>query len=456
MDINSLYDWIISNWSSKCNVQESASVPTDAPSSGKITFHYNTDTKKVYSYDFANSKWVEGVGGGGGSSNYVAVTDSTDLTLAEGSCYDLQSAFGGKVLKLNKPSALGVTIRIMNSTSVANTSYFTTIVPNTNVQINNLANNFVYDTPCVVDLVGVATSADPSTAGSWMLVPVWTGDRTDVVDVEVMRDDFSVSNGKTYLVDTTLKAITVTVPSNVSTYPYSFKVLDMKGTASTNNITVDFTTNGYKFEGVASTNFIINTNNRLSQFVSSDATYGFKEFGSTDFNISALVTNTPKYTDVGWTTYTPTIGVLSGTAPTLHATAMVNALYCIVGKTLKVKMNICQSTAGISGAGTYTYSLPSGVVINTAIHPLDTTGLATAQGTNIRTYMLPLGYGTGYMAGSAGGMLKVYPSGTNKVSLMASEYLTGTSSIQRWQGNLYFSYSAQNLQYEFCFEVAIL
>jgi hypothetical protein len=74
-------------------------------------------------------------------------------------------------------------------------------------------------------------------------------------------------------VNSTGGAITVEVPTGASAGD-TFKIADSRGTAGINNITVDFTTNGYNLFGTAN-DYMMNVNNTVNTFVFVDATVGW-------------------------------------------------------------------------------------------------------------------------------------------------------------------------------------
>jgi hypothetical protein len=91
--------------------------------------------------------------------------------------------------------------------------------------------------------------------------------------------DFSPEDGITYLVDTSSSIVNIIVPPNIE-YPFYFKVVDLKNTFATNNCAVNVTTNSYNIEG-NSTNFIMNENGSVYEFIATESTYGFKKVNLT-------------------------------------------------------------------------------------------------------------------------------------------------------------------------------
>lgn len=70
---------------------------------------------------------------------------------------------------------------------------------------------------------------------------------------------------------------------------------------------------------------------------------------------------------VEWQTYTPTLGVYSGTAPTKPTAYTERALYKVIGKTLYIKYTLYYTSGAgaATGTGAYSWSIPSGYTIDT-------------------------------------------------------------------------------------------
>ena len=76
------------------------------------------------------------------------------------------------------------------------------------------------------------------------------------------------------IVDVSSTPQTLEVPSNAATGDW-FIVVDSEGNSFTNNITIDFTTNGFPVEAGTVANQTINTNNGKAKYVYINSTYGF-------------------------------------------------------------------------------------------------------------------------------------------------------------------------------------
>ena len=79
--------------------------------------------------------------------------------------------------------------------------------------------------------------------------------------------------GEVVKVDVTSNTVDVLPPENVSPGD-KFYVVDARGNAATNNITVDFVTGGYNLAGV-SANDVISTDYELKTYLYIDSVYGF-------------------------------------------------------------------------------------------------------------------------------------------------------------------------------------
>jgi hypothetical protein len=88
--------------------------------------------------------------------------------------------------------------------------------------------------------------------------------------------NFTAVSGEGYFVDTTLGAITVTLPSSPSAGDY-VSIKDYANTADTNNITID--RNGSNIQGITN-NFIIDTEGLAITLLYSDATQGWISTGA--------------------------------------------------------------------------------------------------------------------------------------------------------------------------------
>lgn len=475
-----LYDWLISSngFPSKANYQEGSVDPSTAPSTGKLTFYYNTTSKKVFTYDFSTSSWKEGLGGGGGGfSDTVSITTNTNITLEPSKAYDLVSDFGNAIFTLPTPTSIGQTVRVYNSTGTASDGNYVKLKGDTNITLNGTTDNYIFNLPNgVVDLIS-------SSLTNWMILPMYTMPTLPVRNaISISSNAFTVSNGITYLVDSSTSVTTVTVPT-ISSYPFSFVIADTKKNAYAKNITIDFTTNGNKFEGNAD-NFVINTSGGVYQFVATNSIYGFTALQENTIDISnlksadvttinnqnqstlnTLVNASAKNTnsilmkgsdgnvtlnDCAWQSYTPTLGSYSGTAPTMGSGGTVSALYRVVGKTLQIKYTSNQTNAGTAGTGHYTVSIPSGFSINTTLVTIPA-DLATTQGSNTRVASPPLGSGMAYVNSTAVGIVLAYPTSSTTLAFTAT-----SGNSQQWIGSSFYALSNGNRQFSFMAEIPIV
>jgi hypothetical protein len=141
--------------------------------------------------------------------------------------------------------------------------------------------------------------------------------------------------------------------------------------------------------------------------------------------------------------YTPTIGVLSGTAPILGSSNSIKAMYKVVGKTMILHFNYYQSVGGSDGTGLYYISLPNDKYkIDTNLANLPSSLVSTSN-SYIGANCITLGIGRFNASNSQD--VKVVALADNKIGLyMCDSYgLWGNGLSWMASANLTISFVAQ-------------
>jgi hypothetical protein len=132
---------------------------------------------------------------------------------------------------------------------------------------------------------------------------------------------------------------------------------------------------------------------------------------------------------VGWASYPGTIGGVT-TAPTPATGTAPTARFRVVGKTLSIQFRYYAGTSGAGsaiGAGVYSFPLPAGYTINTAVAPIPAV-VSTASGTALD--VAPLGFGTANSIAYNAAPVPVFvvPISTTAVGLVLANSAAGGSN----------------------------
>jgi len=191
------------------------------------------------------------------------------------------------------------------------------------------------------------------------------------------------------------------------------------------------------------------------------------EYASSATNTSDFITvNLTEYAPAGtyfqtsantieWQNYTPTIGVYSGTAPTLATTNTLRARYKVVGKSLFISFTYfaASSTGASAGTGAYTISLPSGYTINTSLAQLPST-IATATSNYSGADASTLGTcNMAYSSSSIQGT--VVPLNSNKLGLYLTYNPSSTTVYNTLWGSAAWTTVLAGLSIQFIAEIPI-
>lgn len=273
MTSQELYNWLVSKngFVAKTNYRESTSNPNDTPSQNFI-IHNNTTTKTIWTWN--GSEWKEGLGGSGNGGKYIA--KSSDFEIEKFAIYicDVTSNSINATFKTTTPAyvpTFGDWFEVYCPFGDSSSKNITINFMGASFKLNgDSASNFIMDFNTSFRFIYVG-----GTIG-WKPILVELDDLYfDKEEYEIKNTSFYVANNTTYLVDTSTTVVNANVPANI-TYPFRFKIIDMKNTTSSRYITVNFTTNGYKLEGV-STNDRIYFSGTSCDYLAVDSTYGFKK-----------------------------------------------------------------------------------------------------------------------------------------------------------------------------------
>jgi lysophospholipase L1-like esterase len=148
----------------------------------------------------------------------------------------------------------------------------------------------------------------------------------------------------------------------------------------------------------------------------------------------------------GWTQYTPTVGVVSGTAPTTTGVSL-DCWYKLnrAEKTCTIKYHRRGSASATAGTGTYTFSMPSGVQIDTAICAVDGQITSYVQGNNVRLASIPIGFGMSNLSGESAPLTVHAASATTFVFQAAVGVGGAAANLTKLTGSSWYSMNSPDV-----------
>jgi len=286
--IEGLKQWLDINYPKKLPFEtvETTGLPTDSPMFPAL-IRYSTEDEQVYSWsiDKGIGSWKIGMGGSGSGIKYELKSSNFIISKGTGYLCDLSSISTQMTASFLSSDTFEIgdffEIFVVKGDSKSKNIVVDFVSGGHNLE--SVSENFTMDYNSLFRFIYI-----DSTIG-WKVIPIsLIGTQTNGEEIVSKSANFTIENNTTYLVDTTFNIITATVPTNI-TYPFKFRIIDLKNTTNVRNINVNFITNGNKFRGNL-VNDIIHFNGTMCEYIAVESTYGFtkNELRSNDVCIYAL------------------------------------------------------------------------------------------------------------------------------------------------------------------------